>query len=60
MSSEEDARSLLVQLTDVGFELIEGAVAAHVANEQAILSGLSARNRDALDRQLTELLSSLE
>jgi DNA-binding MarR family transcriptional regulator len=30
--STEDARSMLVQLTDAGFQLIDAAVTAHVAN----------------------------
>ncbi|MBV8046581.1 MAG: MarR family transcriptional regulator [Paludibacterium sp.] len=58
--SAEDGRSTLVRLTDAGFALIDAAVTAHVANEQALLQGLSARSQQSLDNRLAELLASLE
>lgn len=55
-----DARSLLVQLTPAGLELIDRAVEAHVANEHALLAPLRAADLAALDRKLAQLLAVLE
>lgn len=57
---EFDRRGTLIQLTDKGFDLIEEAVTAHVANEHRILSALDESDRDALARLLSKLLVSLE
>jgi DNA-binding MarR family transcriptional regulator len=51
----DDRRSTLVALTDSGRQVVDGAVQAHLANEQRLLGALSARER----RQLTELLRKL-
>lgn len=60
VASEQDARSTLVRLSAEGFELIERALEAHVANEHAILSALPARSVEALQKRLAELLATLE
>lgn len=56
----EDARSMLVQLSQDGLALIERAVEKHVDNETKILSGLSPEVLMALDSYLSGLLQSLE
>ncbi len=60
LPNPDDARSLLVQLTDRGFALIDEAVAVHVDNEHAILSVLSPEERQSLDDGLSRLLTGLE
>ena len=52
-------RSVLVTLTARGRRLVDRAVEAHVANEAALLSGLSARERDQLAGLLRRLLVTL-
>ncbi|OHX14563.1 MarR family winged helix-turn-helix transcriptional regulator [Chromobacterium sphagni] len=59
-ASAQDARSTLVRLSAAGFELVERALEAHVANEHAILAALPPRSLDALEKRLAELLASLE
>jgi DNA-binding MarR family transcriptional regulator len=56
----EDMRSMLVQLTEAGLTLINQAVEAHIANEQAILDLLPAESRKQLDKHLVTMLSVLE
>ncbi|KJV30181.1 MarR family winged helix-turn-helix transcriptional regulator [Pantoea sp. SM3] len=56
----EDARSMLVQLSQDGLTLIDRAVEKHVDNERTILSGLSSEALMALDSHLSGLLRSLE
>lgn len=56
----EDARSVLVQLTPAGLELIERAVTAHVANEHRILAAIKAADLALLDDRLSRLLTELE
>lgn len=51
-----DKRVVYVQLTPRGLELIERVTAAHFANEERLLIGLTATER----RQLAQLLSRLE
>lgn len=58
--NDQDARSTLVQLTDDGLALIERVVEAHVDNEHAVLSALSADALRELDVQLVNLLRALE
>ena len=55
-----DARSLLVQLSPAGLELIERAVAAHVDNEKNIMAPFGTDGSAALDAQLRKLLAMLE
>ena len=58
--NDQDARSTLVRLTDEGLALIERVVEAHVDNEHALLSALSADALHELDLQLVDLLRALE
>ncbi|WP_256078097.1 MarR family winged helix-turn-helix transcriptional regulator [Massilia sp. YIM B04103] len=60
LANPEDARSVLVQLTDEGLALIDRAVAAHVDNERNILAPHSAGELAALDASLARLLAVLE
>ena len=53
-------RSMRVSLTDGGRSLVDTAVVAHTANEQALLAGLSATGRHRLDAALRELLAVIE
>jgi DNA-binding MarR family transcriptional regulator len=57
---QSDRRGTLIELTDRGFDLIEQAVAAHVANEHRILSVLSGSEREVLIQLLRKLLASFE
>lgn len=60
MPNEQDARSLLVQLTDTGLALIDQVVAQHIENERQILAELPAATLAGLDAQLSILLLTLE
>lgn len=60
ISNRNDARSMLVQLTPEGLELIDRAVEAHVENERNILALIPPEALEALDERLAELLSTLE
>jgi DNA-binding MarR family transcriptional regulator len=51
----DDRRGTLVALTEKGRQLVDGALLAHLANEERLLSALSADER----RQLTDLLRKL-
>lgn len=57
---DQDARSMLVQLTPKGLALIERAVQAHVDNERDILSGLTQAQLRQVDEGLKLLLRLLE
>lgn len=59
LPNPEDARSMLVQLTESGKDLIEEAVSAHVANEEALLSLLPAGAEARLNRDLALLADAL-
>ncbi|WP_296276061.1 MarR family winged helix-turn-helix transcriptional regulator [Pseudomonas sp. UBA7530] len=54
-----DRRGVLVALTPAGFELIDGMLAAHVANLQRVLSGLTADEQRALHELTGKLLAGL-
>ena len=56
----DDARSLLVRLTDKGEELIEKAVFPHVENEKRLLEKLDADTRTQLEQGLAAWLGALE
>lgn len=55
-----DRRGTLIQLTDKGFNLIEKAVEAHVANEHRLLIPLEEGERQVLAQLLRKLLISFE
>ena len=54
-----DRRGVLVALTPTGFELIDGMLAAHVANLQRVLSGLTVDEQRALHELTGKLLAGL-
>ena len=56
----DDARSMLVQLSPSGLELVERALLAHVENEKRIMAPLEADAAASLDTQLRRLLAMLE
>jgi DNA-binding MarR family transcriptional regulator len=56
----EDRRGLMVELTEAGRALVDGLVGRHVANEEQLLSALSARERGQLASILRKLLVHLE
>ncbi|MDO4640271.1 MAG: MarR family transcriptional regulator [Neisseria sp.] len=60
LPNPNDARSMLVQLTDSGKELVEKVVYPHVENEKRILSALSEDQQQQLNEGLTALLKVLE
>ena len=53
-----DRRGVVVQLTAKGRELIDTALAAHVANEHEILAGLTREDREVLAKLLEKLIGS--
>lgn len=60
VSNEQDARSMLVQLSRKGRLLVDRAVEAHIENERQLVSVLSASALSALDTHLSALLRGLE
>ncbi|WP_026354004.1 MarR family winged helix-turn-helix transcriptional regulator [Woodsholea maritima] len=55
----KDRRGKLIALTEAGWALIDGLIARHVANEQRLLSVLSAQEQVELDRILAKLIKGL-
>ncbi len=60
LPNEQDARSMLVQLTDVGLALTNKVVAVHVDNERQMLAPMAVEQLAALDQHLSTLLQVLE
>ena len=60
LPNPDDARSLLVRLTDKGKELIGKAVFPHVENEKRLLEKLDADTRTQLEQELAAWLRALE
>ena len=56
----EDGRGSVVALTQEGLALIDEAVSAHVSNQHALISQLSAEEREQLDCLLSRWLSAFE
>lgn len=56
----DDARSLLVALTEMGRARIDETVESHVENERQLLAGLSAEQRQQLDQALKVFMRLLE
>lgn len=54
-----DRRGTLVELTAAGLALIDGMLAAHVANERAALAALSGAEQAQLNTLLAKLLAGL-
>ena len=59
-SDPTDRRSVRVVLTAAGFDLIDAAVADHLATEERLLGDLDARERVALDAALRSLVRQFE
>ncbi|MFC0113047.1 MarR family winged helix-turn-helix transcriptional regulator [Kibdelosporangium aridum] len=57
--NEVDGRSVVVSLTDKGWDLINEVLPEHIATENRVLAGLTAKQRDTLAKTLRELLESL-
>ena len=55
-----DVRSVPVQLTAEGLDLIERAVTAHVANQHRLLASTAQADLAAIDAALSRLLGVLE
>ncbi|MGP9467381.1 MarR family winged helix-turn-helix transcriptional regulator [Halomonas citrativorans] len=55
-----DGRGFLISLSEKGFALIDEAVAAHVATQEELVSGLSDDQRAQLDELLKQFLAGLE
>jgi len=60
MDDPSDRRGTLIQLTNKGFNAIEKAVEAHVANEHRLLAALDETERQVLAQLLRKLLISFE
>lgn len=60
VKSQFDARSVLVQLTETGFALIETCVSEHVANQHRLSAALNAQEQEQLDRLLAKWLAAFE
>lgn len=60
LSNPHDARSMLVELSATGLQLIDQAIAAHVQNQHQILAGLAESDWQALDLSLQKLLGLFE
>lgn len=56
----DDRRSVLIALTDAGLAAVEGAVGAHVANQQRLTQGFSAEEKAQLDALLRKFLATFE
>lgn len=60
LANPDDARSMLVQLTPAGLDLIDRALQAHVDNEKRIMAPLAGAQLAELDKGLQRLLAVLE
>jgi DNA-binding MarR family transcriptional regulator len=58
VANPEDRRSISVELTNSGAELVDAVVTQHVANEEQLLSALPTSDRAHLDRILRRLLAA--
>ncbi len=56
----EDGRSVLIKLTDDGFDVIDAAVTDHVETQARLTSGLTDSQFKRLNRLLMAFLSTLE
>ena len=60
LPNPDDARSQLVKLSQVGFDIIDQTATAHVDNMETILSGMTQQEKNDLDEKLTQLLAIFE
>lgn len=58
--AENDRRSLLVELSDQGRELIDTVVVQHLEKERELLSALSTKEQETLNHLLKKWLRSFE
>jgi DNA-binding MarR family transcriptional regulator len=56
----DDRRSSIITLTAAGYEAVDAAVTAHVANEARLLAGLTRAEQRSLDQLLRTLLRHVE
>jgi DNA-binding MarR family transcriptional regulator len=54
-----DRRGKLIALTEAGRRLIDEAITRHVANEERLLSALTAAEQQTLDALLRKLIAAL-
>ena len=60
LPNPDDARSMLVRLTDKGKELIEKALFPHVENEKRLMKKLDLKTKTSLEHGLEKWLEVLE
>lgn len=60
LPNPDDARSVLIALTERGFAVVEAAVADHVATQARLVAPLPPEAREALDRLLGSFLEAVE
>lgn len=56
---EDDRRSLLVELTEKGLDLVDQALTEHMANEKAVLANLNASQTKAVAQALQVMIDRL-
>jgi DNA-binding MarR family transcriptional regulator len=56
----DDRRGVIVELTDLGLQQVDAAVAANIASERELLSRLEPEELAALETLLRKLLAALE
>lgn len=59
-ANPEDARSMLVQLSEKGLTLIDQMITGHIENERNIVRSIDVKDLHSLDQQLKRLLAVLE
>lgn len=59
-SNPLDRRSVSVQLTDKGLELIEHLIEQHVTLQQELMAGITVNERESLNQQLKQWLMTFD
>jgi DNA-binding MarR family transcriptional regulator len=60
IADPEDARRILVRLSPAGLACVDAVVVDHLANEENLLEGLDATQRQSLDTLLRDWMRLLE
>ena len=60
LDNPDDRRGVIIALTEKGFEVVDAAVTAHVANQHRLVVGLDQDERSALNSLLSKFLRTLE
>ncbi len=60
IKNSNDKRSVLVQLTAKGYEIIDAAVTDHVENQKRLVEGMSEAERTTLNELLQTYLAALD